>query len=390
MTATFSDFAAAMAKAGPKAPAPATAPAARIAILGGGPDARMLAALALAEGAEVALFSAYGAEIEALASGVAIRGAGPLGAYQVNRADAPSITATAQIDRAVAGADLLVLTGPIHKQRTYAMVLADHLSDGQTLLVAPGRTFGALEAAWLLKLGGVAADVTLAEAQTLPYWFTVEGATLHLSPAAPAPAATLPKGGVGALSAVLPHAAPVHDVLAASFADGSGLVEAPALLLGGGGLARGGPAIPMGGQPLEENASFRNLIGADQRETIARMAAERRKVAARYGVRDLPDADGWLDIHAGAASGEGRRPVPDLDQSRAILRDAAIGSLAPLVSAAALAGVETPVTEAMLTMISATLKADFAPAGRRLEAMGLAEGGADGARRAVDAMLRRS
>ena len=84
---------------------------------------------------------------------------------------------------------MIFLTGPIHKQRTYSMVLADHLSDGQALVLAPGRSMGALEAAWLLRVGGCEADVTLVEVQAAPYWFTTEGATLHLSEAGPAVAA---------------------------------------------------------------------------------------------------------------------------------------------------------------------------------------------------------
>ena len=62
--------------------------------------------------------------------------------------------------------------------------------------------------------------------------------------------------------------------------------------------------------PLEENQSFRNLIGDDQQRVIEQMADERLKVAFRFGVRDLPSIDEWLAIHAGAASGDGRRPVP--------------------------------------------------------------------------------
>lgn len=391
MSAGFSDFAEAMAGAGRVSAAPAPADFSRVAVLGGGPDARLIAALCLAEGADVTLFSAYGAELAALASGVAIRGAGPLGSYQTNREDAPSIRTTAELDGAVAGADLIFLTGPIHKQRTYAMVLADHLRDGQALALAPGRSMGALEAAWLLRIGGATADVTIVEAQGLPFWFAEEGATLHLAAAAPVDCATLPSGRpevIRGLQKYLPNLKPVSSTLVSGFADGSGLVEAPALLLGGGGMARGGPAIPMGGTPLDENRSFRNLIGPEQADIIAKMARERHDVARRYGVRDLPSAEDWMDIHAGAASGEGRRPVPDLAMSKKILRDAAIGSLEPLLSAARLAEVRTPVTEAMLTMVSAALGADLSPAGRRLETVGVNAADIDDARRAMDRIAR--
>ena len=141
----------------------------RVSVLGGGEDARLIAALSLAEGAKVSLFSAYGSELEALrsSSGVSLRGAGPVGTYQVDRTS-PSIQTTAELDASVRDADVIYLTGPVHKQRTYAMVLADHLSDGQVLVLAPGRSLGALETAWFLRIGGCTADVTIVEAQGLP------------------------------------------------------------------------------------------------------------------------------------------------------------------------------------------------------------------------------
>ncbi|MEM7545902.1 MAG: hypothetical protein AAF367_10240 [Pseudomonadota bacterium] len=391
MSTGFSDFANAMAGARRMNAAPEAPALSRIAILGGGDDARLIAALCLAEGAEVTLFSAYGAELAAMASGVALRGDGPVGSYQVNREDAPSIRTTAELDAAVSDAEVIFLTGPIHKQRTYAMVLANHLCDGQVLVLAPGRSMGALEAAWLLRVGGATADVTLVEAQGLPFWTRAEGSTLHLSTAVPVAAATLPSGRAHVLEGLkryLPNLDPVAGVLASGFADGSGLVEAPALLLGGAGMMAGGPKLPMGGTPLEENESFRNLIGPEQADIIRQLASERHNVACRFGVRDLPGADAWMNIHAGAASGAGRRPVPSRDEAKKLLRDAAIGSLEPLLSAARVAGCEAKLTEATLRMISATLGADLSPAGRRLETVGIRADDIDDARRLMDKIAK--
>ena len=109
---------------------------------------------------------------------------GPIGSYHVDR-EGTSIKTTAEIDSAVRGAEVIFLTGPVHKQRTYAMVLADHLNDGQILVLAPGRSLGAVETAWMLRMGGCRADVTIVERQGLPYWMRVEGANLHLSAAGP-------------------------------------------------------------------------------------------------------------------------------------------------------------------------------------------------------------
>ena len=389
MPADFEDFARAASR-GRSDSVPAPTAISKVAVLGGGPDARLLAALSLAEGCNVTLFSAYGHELELMraSSGIGLRGAGPIGSYQVDRGDA-SIALTAELDAAVQGAEVIFLTGPIHKQRTYAMVLADHLADGQILMLAPGRSLGAVEAAWMLRLGGCSADVTLVEAQGLPYWYAAEGATLHLSPCAPMAAATLPRGRadvIEQLKPILPNLVSTESVLASGFNDLSAAVEIPALVMGGAGLAQGGVAVPMGGTPLAENQTFAALIGADQRRLIGKLADERRAVAQAFGVRGLPENDEWIATYAGADKGEGARPVPDRETARAILRDGVIGSLVPLASAAAFTDVEVPQTKALMATVGAILDADVAAAGRRLETMGIAARNLDDARRMFDAL----
>lgn len=369
---------------------PAPAPLSRVAVLGGGPDARLIAALALSEGCDVTLFSAYGRELELLraSSGIGLRGAGPIGTYHVDR-EGPSVALTAELDAAVAEAEAIFLTGPIHKQRTYAMVLADHLQDGQIIVLAPARSLGAVETAWNLRLGGCAADVTLVELQGLPFWYQAEGATLTLAAAGPMAAATLPRGredALARLAPILPNLEPAESVVASSFADLSAAVEIPALALGGAGLASGGVEIPMGGVPLAENASFANLIGPDQTRLIEALAHERRAVAQAYGIRSLPDTDAWIATYAGAPRGNSARPVPDREAAQVMMRDGVLGSLSPLASMARLAGVAVPQTEAMMAMVGAILNADVAPAGRRLETMGLLVATADEARSAFDAL----
>lgn len=391
MSGEFAEFTEAVAKASTRAPVIAVPEVGRVAVLGCGADGRLLAALCLSEGAEVTLFSAYGAELTAIraSGGISLRGAGPVGSYQVDRDRAPSVKTTAELDSAVAGAQVIFLTGPVHKQRTYAMVLADHLSDGQVLVLAPGRSLGALETAWYLRIGGCRADVTLVETQGLPFWIAEAGAQLTLSEAAPVAAATLPSGRsqvIAALGAYLPNLVACESVLESGFADGSACVEVPALLLGGPALASGAIEVPMGGKPLAENESFAALLGEEHHDIIGKLCAERAAVARAFGVRNVPGAEDVTATHAGALKGDGRRPVPDRDAARAMLRDGVIGSLVPLVSAAEIAGVDVPVTAAMITLASSVLGADVAAAGRRLGTMGIATGDIDTARRAMDAI----
>jgi len=155
MSEEFAAFTEAVTAASTVSDPTAVAALSRVAVLGGGADARLIAALCLAAEAEVTLFSAYGTELELLrsSSGISLRGAGPVGTYQADREGVPSVQTTAELDRAVSGAEVIFLSGPIHKQRTYAMVLASHLSDGQILVMAPGRSLGALETAWFLRIG---------------------------------------------------------------------------------------------------------------------------------------------------------------------------------------------------------------------------------------------
>lgn len=393
-TAEFEAFAEAMA-ARPARPGPPAAPAFdRVTVLGGGPEGRLLASLCLAEGAEVTLFSAYGAELAAIrsAGGATLRGAGPVGTFPAGREDGgPSIRLSAALDQALDGADLVFVTGPVLKQRTYAMVLAEHVADGQVLALAPGRSLGALEAAWYLRVGGCEADVVLAEVQALPFWIREDGATLHLTRARPAPAGVLPSGRedvLRGLARFLPGLVPARSVAESGFADGSGLVEVPALLLGGPAAPAGGPALPPGAEPLPERDTFRALVGERGRAVVAAMARERRRTAARFGVRDLPETGEWLDAFAGAPAGEEARPRPDPAHARRLVRCAVVGSLAPLVSAAEVAGVDVPVTRAMTTLAQTVLGGDLAHAGRRLDTIGIGAGDLDDARRAMDAIAR--
>ena len=388
----FEMFAEAVAERGSTAPAAATHAYDNITVLGGGADARLLAALCLAAGKQVQLFSAYGAELDALRSsgGITLRGHGPIGTFSIDQSSGPSIQTTAQLDHAVADADLIILTGPVHKQRTYAMVLADHLADGQTLLIAPARTFGALETAWHLQLGGCVANVSVIEMLAMPHAVTQQERVLNLSSAQTVSAAIacgIP-AQVQALGQLFGDVNLAPNSLFASFADASGLIEVPALLLGGPACLNGQPAIADGGVALAENNTYRNLLGDQHLNVIEALAAERRDVAARFGVRDLPSTDRWLDEFAGMPDGPGSRVVPDSTHATAMIRCAVIGSLAPLLSAARVADVAVPQTRAMVTLASAALGSDLLTAGRKLETLGIDTDSLETARRSLETRMQ--
>lgn len=396
-TGEFEQFAAAVSRSAPNQPLNEMTHYQRVTILGGGNEACMLAALCLAEGAEVTLFSAYGKELDAIRTrgSITLRGEGPIGSFHVDQGSAQNgktannvaIRTTAEIDTAITSAEVIILTGPVHKQRTYAMVLADHLEDGQVVVLPEARTFGCVEMAWLLRVGGCQAQVTLVDIPGMPYWVNNLSGALHLSKRKSLAASCLPtqnKNAIEGLQRFFPNLQTTHSCLHSAFADGSGCVDVPALLLGGSAAPAGGPNVPYGAVPLAENNSFRNLLGNQHTSIIEALWQERCDTARAYGVRDLPNLDQLLDQYAGQASGAGVRSVPDTVQSHALLRSAVIGSLSPLCSAAAIAGIETPLTQSMIQLCSTLLDGDLQSAGRRLDTMGITASNIDDARRILD------
>jgi len=361
----------------------------RVTVLGGGGDAQLLASLCLSEGAEVQLFSAYATELESLAAGIALNGAGPVGRYHVQSSstaqkNSTAIRATGSLDSCVKDAELIFLTGPVHKQRTYAMVLADHLQNGQILVLPNARTFAALEASWLLKVGGCQADVTIVELQGLPYWHSNPNdnpVALTLEPV-PAPLAScVPSkrsaATLNALANLIGELHPVNNVLQSSFSDCSALIDIPAILIAGIALTPGGNPIPAGGVPLAENQSFRNLIGCEQLELIEQLLTERGQVASRYGIRHIGSLEENLARYAGTPNNEGRRPIPNQQQAKTLIRDGAIASLVPLVDAGKVAGVKTPLTKSIITLCSSVLGSDLSLTGRHLNDLGVKKTQAD-------------
>lgn len=364
----------------------------QVTVLGGGPEGRLLAALCLAQNRSVTLFSAYGAELNALraAGGITLRGDGPVGTFQVDLDSSPSIKTTAELDSAVSSADLIFLTGPVHKHRTYAMVLAEHLSDGQTLVIAPARTFGALEVSALLKIGGCRADITVVEVQHLPYWTEVQGNGLNLAVSATAAAATMPGNQVNTihtLAELLHNLHPAPNALHSSLADGSGAIEAVGLMFGESAVAGASETLLPGAESLPSHNNFHSLLATPNcRALVSAALNERRQVANRFGVRNLPDDERWIEICAG---GDNQiRFRTKVDDVPTVLRSAVAGSLIPLQSAGRLVGVSTPVTDSLITVAGALLGSDVSASGRRLETIGIRADNADDARKVLESLVR--
>ena len=251
--------------------------------------------------------------------GVTLRGAGPVGTFSAGRDRGPSIRLSAELDSAMRGAELVFVTGPVLKQRTYAMVLAEprrgRPGAGPGPRPVPGGARSRLVPAGRRVRGRCGARRG-AGAPVLDTRGRRRDPASHPLPLPHPPRLCRATAGdvVRGLARFLPNLVPVRTVAESGFADGSGLVEAPALLLGGPAAPPGGPELPPGAEPLPERNTFRALIGERHLAVIAAMAGERRRVAARWGGARSPRcanvAGRWgrRTGRGGGASGARRGP----------------------------------------------------------------------------------
>jgi opine dehydrogenase len=76
---------------------------------------------------------------------------------------------TSSIAEALAQAEMIMVVVPSSAHADVAKICAPHLRDGQTVVLHPGRTCGAIEFAKVLRDLNCTADVTISEAETLIY-----------------------------------------------------------------------------------------------------------------------------------------------------------------------------------------------------------------------------
>ena len=88
---------------------------------------------------------------------------------EIPRGVGPLALVTSDIEEAINGVDVVMVVVPATGHAWLAEQMAPHLTDGQMVVLNPGRTGGALEVHHIFREKGMKADVVVAEAQTLLY-----------------------------------------------------------------------------------------------------------------------------------------------------------------------------------------------------------------------------
>jgi opine dehydrogenase len=283
--------------------------------------------------------------------------------------------ATTDAAAVVGWADVILLVVPATVHRFMAELCAPHLSDGQVVLLNPGRTGGALEFDRVLRDLDVQARVRIAEAQTLIYACRLSGpaqarilgikrqVTLAAFPTANTPEV------IETLNTLYPQFVAASSVLETSL-DNIGAVFHPATVVLNASRIEAG----------EEFEFYWDMTPAVAR-VLEAIDAERLAVAQAFGVR-LDSAREWLlttydgvdgdTLHECLLSNRAYEGIkaPKSLQVRHILEDVPMG-LVPIVLLGGLTGAMTPACRAVVDMCGALLDRDFWSEGRTLKSLGL-------------------
>ena len=343
-----------------------------IAVLGGG-NGSMAAALDLSEqGHSVRVWRR---NADALSDLQACDNTLTLKDFQGERAVRIAVV-TPDMGVAIAGADLVVCPTPATAQADIARAMAPHLTDGQVVFLPPG-SFGSWMMARIVHQAGNTADVSWAEAGTLPYLTRMHGAdTVAIATRATRlPTGVFPFKNADHAHAVIARAYPsverAGDALSAALMNAGPIIHPPLILMNAG--------------PIEHFEHWDIHNEGTQpaiRRVTTRLDDERMSLREKlgYGAPHFPLVDHYTTsdwMYGNAAhdkltdSGDWREHLV-LTEHRYMREDVATG-LAFLVSVADWAGVAAPTATGLLALGSAVCDDDFRATGRTLDGLGLAE-----------------
>ncbi len=294
--------------------------------------------------------------------------------------------ATTDAGEAIRGADLVVMPLPATAQAGMAPILAEHLTDGQVVYLAPG-SFGSYVVAKEVRERGNRAELAFADAGTLPYL-----ARKHAddSIAIATRASRLPSGvfparlgerAFGFLEQAYPAIERRADALDAALLNHGPMIHPPLILLNAGPIQHFDTwdIHNEGTQPF-----IRSVTGALEAERVT-LREHLGYAAPHFPLADHYDHDvgeapmyGQLGHERLVDSGDWREDL-DLDTHRYLREDIVYG-LAFFVSLARWAGIPAPVAQGLLAIAGAGVGEDLYANGRTIAACGLDDFDVEGLR----------
>ena len=344
----------------------------KVAVLGAGNGGCAAAGVLTLRGCEVRLYSPSERRLPPLRQGIILRHA-----YEgVTR---PSLI-TADLNRAVRGADLVMLVVPAVAHEGYARKLAPILEGDQIVFLNPGHTGGGLHFAHeLLKWGGP--PVPVCESVTLTYICRMEGeATVGVyRETGNVRFAALPARKTGELIEQLhplfPNLRSAVNVLETGLMNINAVIHPPGMLMNTGWIE-------------SQNRDFlfyRESITPSVARVIEMLDKERLYVSRALGLK-LPAfidyfCEAGLTTEGARQTGSVYRAMQESEANRSIQSppslnhryvDEDVGyGLVPMSQFGGLLGVTTPVMDSLIVLASVARQKDYRKAGLSLDRMGL-------------------
>lgn len=283
---------------------------------------------------------------------------------------------TGDLAKAIAGVKLIMVVTPSFTHKMIAEACCDALSDGQIIVLNPGRTGGAVEFMSTIRAKGCKADITIAEAQTLVYSCRKTGPssveiygvkkelTLGTFPA------NRTQMVLDELNPLYPQFIPAKNCLETSLSNIGALFHPAPVLLNIGRIE----TDPHGFRYYMDGISPSTAV------LVKGIDAERQAVADAYGVEIL-SAEEWMEqsyetygdtLHELIQHNEAYASIkaPTNIQVRYVTEDVPM-SLVPISTLGRIAGVATPNIDAVIQLTSTIYGRDFRAEGRNSKNLGL-------------------
>lgn len=345
----------------------------RVAVIGAGNGGSSIAAYMASKGAAVNLCDLFPEYIEGIKKhgGIDLTYNGETHYWKMN-------LITTDIGEAVKGIKLIMVVTPSFTHELVAEAIAGHLTDGQVIVLNPGRTCGALAFRDVLQRNKCTADVVIAEAQTLIYscrktgeaQAEIYGVKKEVDLSAFPGEKT--ESVISLIKPYYPQFCPVDNCLETSMANI-------------GALFHPAPVLFNLGRIESDKRGFRHYwdgITPAVAGFIHALDMERLEVAKAYGV-SIMSAEEWL-VNSYDTSGDNLYELlqhnmayseikaPKYIHVRYIMEDVPM-SLVPISELGHIAGVPTPNIDAVITIASTIYETDFRASGRCAEKLGIAD-----------------
>lgn len=281
---------------------------------------------------------------------------------------------TAELPRALDGADVVLVVVPAVYHASLAQKMAPYLTQDQVVILNPGATGGALEFRNILREAG-SPDITVAETNNLlftcrspePGKVLVTGIKEHMDIAC-LPASEAPR--VTRLTATaFPKFTAVPTVLSTSLGNINAMMHPLPTLLNAGRCDLG-----------DHFEYYYDGLSPRIADLVEDLDHERLTIAKAFEV-EIPSLVEW---YAGSYLGTGDTLYERVHSNRAyaniagptsldtryLIEDVSTG-LVPLSELGRAAGVPTPLMDAVIELASTLLHIDFRTAGRTLQRLGL-------------------